>query len=288
MYEGELSILFGDTNTGKSILANDIAFFVSGGVGIWNDWVSPQVPSLYIDMEMTNEQFASRYRGAVNYIPDTYSRATVDTLLAEPDEVVAAIKHHIISSQKGRNAPKFIIIDNITNGFGSIYSPIRMKNFIIEMKELKQKYGLTILLIAHCPKRKKKKPITEDDLGGTKMILNFVDSAFAIAQSMKWKSARYIKQIKCRHGKKLSQVLHVQLDDVNIIGFTRFCYTDYTDEEDQFCVYTPTRHLKLSPQKEAKLLELYKNDYGSSVDEIARKLKVDSMVVIDYIIANFA
>ena len=31
LYEGEPGILFGDSNAGKSIHANDIAFFVCGG-----------------------------------------------------------------------------------------------------------------------------------------------------------------------------------------------------------------------------------------------------------------
>lgn len=288
LYEGELSVLFGDSNAGKSILANDIAFFVSGGVGCWNDWESPLVPTLYIDMEMTDQQWADRYRGAVNDIPDTYSRATVDTLNNDSEKVVAAIKMNIIARQNDIDAPKFIIIDNITNGFGSIYSANRMRSFISDLKNLKARYGLTILLIAHCPKRKQGKPITQDDLGGSKMLINFVDSAFAISQSMKWGSARYIKQIKCRQGKRLSQVLQVQFDDVGLTGFTRLCYTGFTDEAEQFKEYIPTRHLTLPLDKEVELVKRYMQNDCESVNELARILDVDIMVVTDYIIANFA
>ena len=47
LYEGELGILFGDSNAGKSILANDIAFFVAGGGHEWKDMTSPNIPTLY-------------------------------------------------------------------------------------------------------------------------------------------------------------------------------------------------------------------------------------------------
>ena len=53
------------------------------------------------------------------------------------------------------------------------------------MKALKSKYGLSILVLAHTPKRDSGKPLGRNDLQGSKMIINFCDSAFAIGESAK-------------------------------------------------------------------------------------------------------
>lgn len=130
---------------------------------------------------------------AIDYIPDGYSRAEVTANTT--DDKWSFVKNRIISMQGHKDSPKFIVIDNITNGFGSIYSAKKMSKFVMDMKTLKERYGLTILLIAHCPKRNKRKPLDQDSLGGSKMILNFADSAFAIGTSFQDEGIRYVKQV---------------------------------------------------------------------------------------------
>ena len=51
LYEGEIGILFGDSNTGKTILANEIAFFAAGGGHEWKDMTSVEdaVAKLYVE-----------------------------------------------------------------------------------------------------------------------------------------------------------------------------------------------------------------------------------------------
>ena len=56
-----------------------------------------------------------------------------------------------------------------------------------------------MLVLAHSPKRDKSKPINDDDLSGSKVLMNFCDSSFAIGASSKDPSIRYIKQIKQRN-----------------------------------------------------------------------------------------
>ena len=55
------------------------------------------------------------------------------------------------------------------------------------------------MALAHTPKRDLSKPITRNDLQGSKMLINFCDSAFAIGECHSDKSLRYIKQIKARN-----------------------------------------------------------------------------------------
>lgn len=285
IFEGELSVLFGDSNAGKSILANDIAFFVSGGGHEWPNMVSPVIPSLYIDMELSADQFARRYASAANYIPDGYSRAEVTANTT--DNKWNYIRSKIIMLQGQKNAPKFIVIDNITNGFGSIYSAKKMSQFIMDMKTLKERYGLTIMLIAHCPKRNKRKPIDQDSLGGSKMILNFVDSAFAVGTSFQDDDIRYIKQVKCRECQKSSKVTTVKIKSDPYISMWDLGECDestHIDPNAIKCFYDFT------PEEEIKLVELLtrkNNGEKLSYAEIAEKTGIPYDIVVFYNVENF-
>ena len=284
LFEGELSILFGDSNAGKSILANDIAFFVSGGGHKWPDMKSPRIPSLYIDMELSGDQFARRYATAIDYIPDGYSRAEVAT---STEDKWTFVKTKIISMQTQKDSPKFIVIDNITNGFGSIFSAKKMTKFIMDLKELKERYKLTILLIAHCPKRNKKKPLDQDALGGSKMILNFVDSAFAVGTSFQEDNIRYIKQIKVRECQKDKKVMTVQIKSE---PYLQFDYLDMTKEE----THIDPEHMKMyynfTPEEEIQLVDLLtRMNNGERIyySDIADKTGVPYDIVVLYDIENF-
>jgi hypothetical protein len=91
-----------------------------------------------------------------------------------------------------------VIIDNITylrheNEKAKDALPL-MKH----LKRLKNKYNLSLLVLAHTPKRDLTKPLTRNDLQGSKVLMNFCDSSFAIGESSSDSSFRYIKMIKVR------------------------------------------------------------------------------------------
>ena len=281
LYEGELGILFGDSNTGKSILSNDISFFVSGGGHEWEWMVSPKIPSLYIDLEMTEKQFVHRYKDASKYIPETYRRTGVDSLMCEEDKLYSVVKNEIISQQGEQNPPKFIIIDNITNGFGSIFSPSKMRQLVSDLKSLKNRFGLTILLIAHCPKRKPNTPITGNNLGGSKMLLNFCDSAFAIAPSIVGNDFKYIKQIKTREGQKMDDVLTVQIVSKPYLSMKTY---GWNEEDAHINPDNDTLwNIDLTPEKEIELVRLL-NSGELSFSDIGTLLDMSTESVRRYFI----
>lgn len=283
LYEGEIGILFGDSNTGKTILANDIAFFAAGGGHEWKDMTSPNIPTMYVDMEMTQKQFIQRYHNAGDYIPDNYTRVEVDSSAGD-ETVFAALRTKIIQMQAlGKDAPKLIIIDNITNGFGSIFSASQMKGFLGDLKTLRDRFGLTILLIAHCPKRRKNAPIEQDSLGGSKMIFNFVDSGFAIGNTIHDENIKYIKQVKVRADEKLSDVLTIQLTDEPYLGFKPIGY-----EMEKFCLescYSIDLTPLITPEQEIQLVTLLP-DKAKTYYEIAAEVGLTMTQVIQYALAN--
>jgi len=283
LYEGEIGILFGDSNTGKTILANDIAFFAAGGGHEWKDMTSPNIPTMYVDMEMTQKQFIQRYHNAGDYIPDNYTRVEVDSSAGD-ETVFAALRTKIIQMQAlGKDAPKLIIIDNITNGFGSIFSASQMKGFLGDLKTLRSRFGLTILLIAHCPKRRKNAPLEQDSLGGSKMIFNFVDSGFAIGNTIHDEYIKYIKQVKVRADNKMSDVLTVQLTDEPYLSFKPIGY-----EMEKFCLescYSIDLTPLITPEQEIQLTNLLP-DRTKDYWEIAAEVGLTTTQVIQYALAN--
>lgn len=65
--------------------------------------------------------------------------------------------------------------------------------------DLSIKRNLSILLIAHTPKRDVFKPIQLEDLAGSKALSNFTDIVFCIGESIQGSDIRYIKQLKNRN-----------------------------------------------------------------------------------------
>lgn len=283
LYEGEIGILFGDSNTGKTILANEIAFFAAGGGHEWKDMTSPNIPTMYVDMEMTQKQFIQRYHNAGDYIPDNYMRVEVDSFAGD-EKVFTALRTKIVQMQAlGKDAPKLIIIDNITNGFVSIFSASQMRGLIGDLKTLRDKFGLTVLLIAHCPKRRPNTPLTQDSLGGSSVIIKLADSAFAIGNTIHGDDIKYIKQVKVRADEKMEDVLTVQLTDEPYLSFKPIGY-----EWEQFCLekcYSIDLTSLITPEQEIKLANLLP-DTSKAYWEIAAEVGLTMTQVIQYSIKS--
>lgn len=203
-YQNELCIMFADTNVGKSILAVQIGDSLSKGEPIPGFNAVPKAAKvLYFDFELSAAQFKKRYSDGAygNYQfnpnfarlvfnPDAGGAHKFDTYA---DYLNNAIENIIIAS----NA-RILIIDNITclrSGTEAAASAVNLMN---KLQAIKRKYNLSILVLAHTPKRNPAKPISRNDLQGSKMLINFADSAFAIGESQTTGGLRYLKQIKQR------------------------------------------------------------------------------------------
>ncbi|GGZ72581.1 AAA family ATPase [Algibacter mikhailovii] len=236
-YEGEVCILFADTNTGKSILAVQIADSISKGLPIYDFSleVSPQ-KTVYFDFELSDKQFEKRYSN--NYkehysFSNSFIRAEINTETEVPKEFNAFedyLVHSLYQIIKTHN-PKVIIIDNIT------YLKTdneRAKDALSLMKQLKaisKKCNISILVLSHTPKRDSSKPITKNDLAGSKMLINFCDSAFAIGESTEGASIRYIKQIKQRNTESVYHANNIAVFGINQdFNFLKFEFIGYDEE----------------------------------------------------------
>jgi RecA-family ATPase len=238
-FEGELCILFADSNLGKSILAVQIGNSINTGMPMHPFVVEQQSqPILYCDFELTDKQFESRYSdGYQNHhaFRDDFYRAELN-----PDSEIpkgfASFDEYLIASLERvivQSGVKVIIVDNLTYLRNETEQAKGALSLMKHLKALKNRYGLSMLVLAHTPKRDLSQQITGNDLQGSKMLMNFCDSAFTIGQSSTDSELRYLKQIKQRNTEQVYGYTNICLCRINKpINFLQFEFVNYGNEID--------------------------------------------------------
>lgn len=191
-YEGEIGILFAKSNAGKSTLAVQIA-----------DAISKQGKTVYyLDYEQSEKQFQLRYTNKETKemygFSEEFKRPRLIIELSSGEETAIARFFKMVK-KKAEQGGKIFILDNVTFLISKIENGADIIAFMKKLKNLKEEYGLSFLILAHTTKTKDTKPITQDDLAGSKKLMNFADSAFAMGKS-RIDGSIYLKQIKARMG----------------------------------------------------------------------------------------
>ena len=273
-YEREVCILFSDTNLGKSILAVQIANSISQGMPIPGFKLEAKKQSvLYFDFELTEKQFQNRY--SENY-ENAYQfdnnlmrveinpESEVPETLSFEEYLYNSLEFLIIESKA-----KILIMDNLTYLRTETEKAKDALPLMKELKTLKNKYHLSLLILAHTPKRDLSKPITRNDLQGSKMLINFCDSSFSIGESSTDKGVRYIKMIKARNTEIIYDSENVCVCNISKpTNFLQFEFLDFGSE---------SHHLKAVSEKEkeeleSQIAELIQNEPSISAYAIAKKL----------------
>jgi hypothetical protein len=289
-FEGELCILFADTNVGKSILAVQIGDAISHGTDVGTIPVecAPQ-KVVYFDFELTTKQFESRFSerlaGSEQYINHyrfhhNFYRAEINPETSELNgfKSFEDFVNHSLDTTIFSTGAKVLIVDNLTylkNETENARNALPLMKFL---KELKTKHGLSILALAHTPKRDASKPIGRNDLQGSKMLINFCDSSFAIGESAKHIGMRYLKQIKARNTEIIYGADHVCL--ANIVkdsNFVKFAFCGFGNEFEHLKAQTDIDKKEIA--KKAKELAAAGMKYG----DIAEQLGVSKMSVSRYV-----
>ncbi|MCQ2186452.1 MAG: AAA family ATPase [Bacteroidales bacterium] len=186
--ENEITCMFGDSNCGKTIMAVQIGEEIAQSRNV-----------LYADFELSEKQFQKRYTGRggeVHIFPSSFYRATMNTCSMDSENFEDVIFSSIKAAAEKVNA-KVIIIDNLTYLCNESEKGEVAGRFMKKVLGMKSE-GYTVLVVAHTPKRSMINPMTQNDLAGSKKLMNFFDSAFCIGHSAKDNHLRYIKQVKVR------------------------------------------------------------------------------------------
>lgn len=269
MYEREMTILFADTGIGKSIFAFQIAVHIANqGRNV-----------LYVDLELSDKQFQARYSD--NYtnpfiFPDNIHFAEISLDASIPkgwtyeDYFIESLIQHIKST-----GIKNIIIDNMTKIVNTDTDKANTaKPLMDRLVALKREYGLTLLLLEHTRKTDMYRPISINDLQGSKMKVNFADAVFSIGRSSRGTDIRYVKQLKCRSTEIIyhtDNVIVYQVKKEN--SFLHFGFVDYGSEYE---------HLKLPDEnvhseRNANILRMKKA--GCSNIDIGKQFNISEGAV---------
>ena len=220
----ENTVIFAASNVGKSILATQIA-----------EEISKTEKVLYVDLELSTKQFQMRYTdtstGKVHLFPANFTRAEIEPELIVGSDLSQEILYSI--EEAAKQGTRFFVVDNITFICNDIERAKKAGDFMLKLIRLKKKYNLTTIVIAHTPKRRGWKPITQNDLAGSAKLINFFDAAIALARSANDPDLRYLKQVKVRTGEFQYDADNVLILDVNKDdGFLKFDVMGTGREED--------------------------------------------------------
>lgn len=264
----ELSLMFGDSNVGKSMFAYAIAEQISGGFAF-----APQFPTehlvkvLYLDCELSQVQLYNRYKDY--QFSQYFIRAETNT--DYKGTTIQAIEAYLQTDRE----IELVIIDNLTylsNEAENGSSAIELMHKLIEIK---RKYDVGLLALAHVPKLSPKEALTQNSMSGSKHLANLADSIFAIGKSYKpnFEFLRYIKHLKCRNAEiDESTVTLIQLS-----GTQPFLHHEVYGEDKEY------NHLKKDARKteneeqKQQIIELSKQ--GKSTRQIGEQLGISHMTV---------
>ena len=255
-YEGEVCCLFSDSNLGKSIYAVQMA-----------DQIATTRRVLLVDCELTDKQFQMRYTdsdtGLIHIFPEGLFIAEINPVTLDVNDYEEKIIKNI-EAVALRMQTTIIIIDYLTYLCNSSDKGVDAGLFMIKLMNLKKKYGWSLLIIAHTPKRNLSSPIIQNYLAGSKKLYNFFDSVFAIGKSAKDDRLRYVKQLKVRAGEFLYDSNNIIVYEIEkSSAFVHFEFKEYSTEKEHLRERTES-----DDKKQLKHIKELKAQ-GKSVREIA-------------------
>lgn len=278
-FENEFAILFGRTNTGKSLYAVQIAEHISGRLG---------KTVLYLDLELSMKQFQERYTsrdGELHVWPDNLHRPDLSMVgdgLYDSGKFLPLIRRMMAKV----NA-RVLILDNLTflvNNGGMKAEDVKpiCQEFCNWVKE-----GYSILVVNHTPKIQPFTPLDINHCLGSSMLTNFVQSVFAIGtDSSNPSTGRYVKQLKSRNGRIVwdgNHVIPYVIDktlDPTMLRFIQPAQLHQTGMDTQIPIQTARECDLLKDADNMQLEQIRKlHEQGMSNRKIAEKLNLSPATI---------
>lgn len=188
---GETACLFGGSNSGKSVLAVMVARrLAKNGKKV-----------IFFDFELSDKQFQQRLvnaeTGEAVKLPEGFLRANILPDRYDPSRFERDVLM-FIEAEIYRHKADAIIVDNLTYLCSASENGDCASRLMMALCDIKRRLGISMLIVAHTPKRDTSLPLTQDDLAGSKKLANFFDSIVALGQSAADHDLRYVKQLKSR------------------------------------------------------------------------------------------
>jgi hypothetical protein len=272
--EGELAVLFGPTNIGKSILAVDIADAIASGSGLFDGMLPTATPKkvLYIDFELTEKQFALRYKG--RNFSGNFSRATPNYDFANLVDFRKNVIVEMMSAVQQLGA-EILIVDNLSNVNPDNTQALDAALLVQDFKRMKNELNISILLIGHTPKMIPGVSIELTHLAGSAQLSNLIDSCFALNKVTRGANV-YIKQLKQRNDEQMYGSENVIIGQIEKGEYLQFKYFG-TCVESELLAFQESRD-----DRNEKIRQDYKSQQ-ISVRELAKKYDLGKTQVADIV-----
>jgi RecA-family ATPase len=218
--EEDVAILFSGPENGKSVFSIQMADKISRGESLFSGLLRNecgQKKVVYFDFELTLSDYKNRYTdGAGNKYPflgeGWFVRVGNDDKNPQTFAEIANNMERILVRNIELHKPNVVFIDNITAMSNGSTADAEVSRKIMDLLLLlKKKYKLTVIVLAHTPKRYDiSKPLSLSDLAGSFLLAAYADSVIVIGRSKMGNNVKYLLQLKARSGTKIH-------DDQNVI-----------------------------------------------------------------------
>lgn len=216
---GEVAVMFGDRGCGKSVFAVQIADAIAKGNSPLNSpkfedsprpkTGKPRPPRvLYIDFELSDEKFSSRYggrspRGELSMRPRfAFDRAVIDPDFELPRAFtkVSDFLYHSVRGAMVKRENGIVIVDSIHYLLRDTASSTESLNLMKTMRQIALDNNVSILITAPMlPRTRVTRPVTLKDLAAPRCVAELADTVFALCHSTLGPGHRYIKHLASRH-----------------------------------------------------------------------------------------
>jgi len=223
--EGELSLLFGPSGVGKSVLAMQIADGISRGSGVSGfKMTAKRQKVLYVDLRFSGRQFSTRYSSDVprngSFRPFRFSE---NLFRHRPDPDVDLYKW--LRDLVIENDFRTVVIDDLSAVRKTCDGTRETLALMRDLRRLNDEFHTSILVLAGCREPLGKGLVTESDMQRSRMLCDAADSVFAVGRHLRHPEHAYIIQTRSLNAGTVwnesnAPVGSLTKIDGNFLGFT--------------------------------------------------------------------
>ena len=201
--EGELALFFGAAGTGKSIFAVQLADALSRGRGL-HGFRMPRGRrrTLYVDLRHTDEQFlmrcANRRADGSRRRPHRFPRNLLRDRHAPGQDLCEWLRAYV-----GENLIQAVIVDDLSAVKNTHDGTRETLRLVRRLGVLRDELHISILVIAESGAPPRQGPVSEADLGRSRVLCTAADSVFAAGRGRKRDGDHYFMQIRARSARPL-------------------------------------------------------------------------------------
>ena len=206
IYEEGLTIFFGNTHAGKTVVAMNIAESIASGNAL-NEIEMDAKPQkvVYFDFELSDKNFelksSDQYENHFTY-SENLIMVTPDLGLMKDTKLTAQDIIDSITSVVEKQEAKVFFVDNISWLETEGLETTKEANKLMKALWLLSRKGYAVIVLAHTTKKDDSEPMTKSSLAGSAAVSRYLESCLAINWSIIDKKIRYIKQLKNRWGEE--------------------------------------------------------------------------------------